>query len=44
MSNPDLDIRYLLPDRIEEYMEGLVAPTADKLYVQFIRKRIRHLA
>ena len=24
MSNPDLDIRYLLPDRIEEYTEGLV--------------------
>lgn len=23
MSNPDLDIRYLLPDRIEEYAEGL---------------------
>jgi hypothetical protein len=23
MSNPDLDIRYLLPDRIEEITEGL---------------------
>ncbi|MBP3421392.1 MAG: hypothetical protein J6K37_03900 [Lachnospiraceae bacterium] len=24
MSNPDLDIRYVLPDRIEEYSNGLI--------------------
>ncbi len=24
MDNPDLDIRYLLPDRIDEYTEGAV--------------------
>ena len=24
MNNPDLDIRYVLPDRIEEYTEGRV--------------------
>ena len=24
MNNPDLDIRYLLPDRIDEYTEGAV--------------------
>lgn len=24
MDNPDLDIRYLLPDRIDEYTEGTV--------------------
>lgn len=24
MSNPDLDIRYVLPDRIEEYTNGLI--------------------
>ena len=25
MNNPDLDIRYLLPDRIDEYTEGAVS-------------------
>ena len=25
MENPDLDIRYLLPDRIEEWSEGAVS-------------------
>lgn len=24
MNNPDLDIRYVLPDRIEEYSNGLI--------------------
>ena len=25
MENPDLDIRYLLPDRIDEYTDGQIS-------------------